>query len=107
MAQRPGPTVGTHHYASAERLPKVILSPKLHLNTYLNRVLPTKGTRPSSSHHWAGTSPSHKDICTSPWTNLTNQEADTRSKRNYDPAACGMEITIRKLDKEFPSWRSG
>ena len=30
---------------------------------------------------------------TSLWTNFTHQEGDTRSKRNYDPAACRKETT--------------
>lgn len=27
------------------------------------------------------------------WTSLNHQEADTRSKSNYDPVACGKETT--------------
>ena len=71
--------VGTHHHPSADRLPKVILSPQPSLNTPLDMALPTRGKRPSSTHQWAGTSPSHQEACTNPWTNLTHQGADTRS----------------------------
>ena len=73
---------------------KVVLSSQPPLNTPLDMVLPTKGTRPSSTHQGAGTSPSHQEACTPGPTNLTYQEAeDTWSKRNYDPAAWGKETT--------------
>jgi len=56
-------------------------------------ALPITGARPSSTHQWAGTFPAHQEACTSPWTNLTHQGADIRSKSNYSPAACRMETT--------------
>ena len=56
-------------------------------------ALPITGTRPSSTHQRAGTSPSYEEAYTSPWTNLTHQGAETRSKRNYDLAACRKETT--------------
>ena len=56
-------------------------------------ALPITGARPSSTHQRAGTFPAHQEVCTSPWTNLTHQGADIRSKSNYRPAACRMETT--------------
>ena len=56
--------VGTQPHPSADRLPKVILSPLPALNTPLDTALPTKGIRPSSTHQWAGTSSSHQEACT-------------------------------------------
>ena len=44
-------------------------------------------------HHPPDTSPSHQEVYTSPWIKLIHQGADTRSKRNYDPAACEKETT--------------
>ena len=79
--------VGTQPHPLADRLPKVILSAQMPLNIPLDTALPTRRTRPSSTHQWAGTSPSHHKACTGPWTNLTHQGADTRSKKNYKPAA--------------------
>lgn len=37
-------------------------------------------TRLRSNHQWAGTSLVQQQSCTSPWTNLNHQEADTRAK---------------------------
>ena len=82
----------TQPHPKADRLPEGILSSQLPQNTPLDAALPIKGTRPSSIHQMAGTSLSHED-CTSPWTNLTQQGAGTRSKRNYDPEAYGKETT--------------
>ena len=78
--------VGTQPHPPADRLPKVFLTPQLPLNKPSDKALPTKGTRPSSTHQWAGTSLSNQEAYTSLWTNLTNQGADTRSKKNYSPA---------------------
>ena len=91
--------VGTQAYPSADRLPKVILSQPLPLNRPLNMALPTRGTRPSPTDQWAGTSPSHKEACTSPWINLTQHGADTRTRKNYSLPAWGTETTNRKVDK--------
>ena len=41
---------GTQPHPSAERLPKVFLTPQPTLNTALDVVLPTRGVRPSSTH---------------------------------------------------------
>ena len=57
-------------------------------------TLPTRGTRPSYTHQWAGTSPSHQEACTSLLDSLIHEGADNRSKKNYNLAACRMETTI-------------
>ena len=82
---------GTQQHPSTDRLPKVLLSSQLPQNAPLDMDLPPRGTRLSSTQHRAGTVPSHKEACISPWTKLTHQGTDIRSKRNYDPAACGKE----------------
>ena len=79
---------GTQPQPSADRLPKVVLSSQTLQNTPLDTALPFRGKRLSSTHQSAGTSPSHQEAYTSPWSNLTHQGADNRSKRNYDPTAC-------------------
>ena len=66
---------------------KVILNSQPSQNTAFDIALHTRGIRPSSTHQRAGTSPSY----TGPWINFTHQGAEARSKRNYDPAACGEE----------------
>ena len=81
----------------ANRLPKVILSQQPRINIPLDTALPTRRKRPSSTHQWAGASSSHQEACTSPWTNLAHQEADTRTKKNYNPTAWGMETTTQKV----------
>ena len=85
--------VGTQPHPWADRLPKDILSTQTSLNTPLDMALPIRGTRPSSTHQWPGTSPFHQEACTSPWTNLTHQGADTTTKKNYSPAAWETETT--------------
>ena len=85
--------IGTQPHTSADRLPKAVLISKPPLDTPLYTALSTRGTRPSSTHKWAGTSPSQQEACTRPRANLTHQGADTKSKRSYDPAACGKETT--------------
>ena len=90
--------IETHPHPTAGRLPKVILSSQLLQNIHLDTALPTRGTRPSSTHQREGTSPSHQEACKNPMTNLTQQGADTKSKRNYNPAACGKETTNTKSD---------
>ena len=70
------------------QLPKVILSPQPPLDTPLDTALPTRGTRPSSTLPWAGTSPSHQEACTSPWTNLSQGLRQTPEARTtiWQPA---------------------
>ena len=60
-------------------------------------ALPTRGTRPSSTHQWAGTSASHPEACTSLLDSLIHQGADSGSKKNYSHAACGRETTITEI----------
>ena len=52
----------------------------------------TRETRPGSTHQWAGTSPSHQEVCTNFLYSLNHQKADSRSK-NYNRAACETETT--------------
>ena len=89
--------VGTQPHPSSDRLPKVIQSQQPPINTPLEMALPTRGTRPSSTHQRADTSPSHQEACTSPWANLTHQGADTRTKKNYSPAAWGTETSNTQI----------
>ena len=77
---------------SADRVPKAILSSQPPINTPLH-TLPTWGIRPSSTHQWEDTSPSHQEASTSHKTNLAHQRADTISKRSYDPPASRKEST--------------
>ena len=104
LALRPGPTrvhvsgqttsrIGTQPHPSADRVPQATLSSQPPISTLLNVALSTRGTRPSSTHQWAGRSPSHQEACTRPRTNLTHQRAETRRKRSYDPPASGKETT--------------
>ena len=66
--------MGTHTHPSADRVPKAILSSQPPINTPLDTALPTRGTRPSSTHKWASTSPSHQKASTrSLRTNLTHE----------------------------------
>lgn len=71
------------------RLPKIILVSQ----PLLDMALPTKETRHNSTHQRAGTCSSHEEAYTSFRTNLTHQGTDTRSKSNYDSAACTKETT--------------
>ena len=64
------------------------------LNRPLDTALPNRQTRPSCTHQWGGTSPSHQEACTRLLDSLIHQGADSRSKKNYNPAACGKETTI-------------
>ena len=59
--------LGTKPHPSVDRLIKVVLIPQPPLNT----LLLTRGTRPSSTCQWAGTSLSFQEACIRPWTNLT------------------------------------
>lgn len=79
-------------HSSAERLPKISLNAQPPLNTPLDMVLPLKGTRSSTLHQWADSSPSHQEA----WTNLNHQGVDIRSKKNCDPAVYGTETINTK-----------
>ena len=50
--------VGTQTHPSADRLPEVVLSQQLPINTPLDTTLCTQGTRPGSTHQWEGASQS-------------------------------------------------
>ena len=52
--------VGTQTHPSADKLPKVFLGTQLPLIPPLATALPTRGTRPSSSHVWTVTNSSHQ-----------------------------------------------
>ena len=45
---------------------KITLDPQLLLNISLDMALPTRETKPSSTHQGAGISPSHQKACSSP-----------------------------------------
>ena len=75
---------GTKPQTSADRLPKVVLSSQM----------PQKHTNLCDHQSKTQLHPPeyrHQEAYTSPWTKLTYQGADNRSKRNYNPAACGKE----------------
>ena len=40
------------------------------------------------------TSPSQQEACTSLFDSLIHQRADSRSKKNYNPAPCGTKTTF-------------
>ena len=90
---------GTQAHPSADRLLKVFLIPWPPINTPHDTALCTRGIGSSSNtalptSEQVPISPTRKP--TSPKTNLTHQETDNRSKRNYNPAACRMETTNRE-----------
>ena len=102
LTQRTGPTqqptgssasgqsinrAGRQSHLSVDTMPKVILSPQLPTDTPFDTALSTSRKRPSSTHQWAGTCASKQKACTSPWTSLSHQEADARTRKNYNPAA--------------------
>ena len=80
------PKSGTQSHPSAEGC-RVIQRQQSPINTPTEMALPTRGTRPSSTHLWARTSPSCQEECTSTKINFTHQEADIRTKKNDNPAA--------------------
>ena len=82
---------GTQPHPSADRIPKVILRSQTPQNTPPDVALPIRGKRLSSTHQSTGTSPSHQEAYTSPWTKLTHQGEDNRNNGNYDTAACKKE----------------
>ena len=89
----PQATQPTQPDPSADKLPKVVLSPRLPLNISLDIVLSTRGPRPTSTQQCAYISSIHQEANTSPWTNLTYQETEIRSKRSYKYVAWEMETT--------------
>ena len=71
------------------------------LTTPPDTALPTRGTKFISTHQWAKISPSHPEACTSLLNSLIYQEANSRSKKSYSPAACWMEATITENQTEW------
>ena len=57
---------GTQPHASADKLPKVVLSSQLPQNIPLDMALPIRGKRPSFTNQRTGTSPTHQEAYTSP-----------------------------------------
>ena len=53
-------------------------------------ALPTRAQHPALPT----TSPSHQEACISLLDRLIHQRADSRSKKNYNSAACGMKTTF-------------
>ena len=45
------------------------------------------------------TSPSHQETCTNLLDSLIHQREDSRSKKNYNPEACGTKTTFTERDK--------
>ena len=85
--------IGTWPHPSADRVPKAILRSQPPTNMSLDMALPTRGTRPRSTHQWASTTPSHQEPCASLRINPTHQRIDTRSKRSYNLPARRKETT--------------
>ena len=71
------------------------------IKTVPDTALPTRGTELISTHQWAKISPSHLEACTSLLNSLIYQEANSRSKKSYNPAACWMEAAITENQTEW------
>lgn len=80
--------VGTQSHPSSGRLLKVLLNPQLTLNITLGLALPIRGTRPSSTHQWAGTSSYHQEANTKPLGQPHMLGGRHQRKHNYNHAAC-------------------
>ena len=80
---------GTQAHAPANKWIKVLLSSAHQSNTQLY---------PPEQHPALSTttSPSHQEACTSLFNSLIHQKVDSRSKKNYNTAACGMKTTFRE-----------
>ena len=74
------------------------LSPTHHQTSRLKfyRPLPTRATLSSIP-----TSLSHQEACTSLLDSLIHQRADSRTKKNYNPAACGMKTTFTERETKW------
>ena len=62
---------------------------------------PCSISRADSDQHNTNQTPYRGDNSTNLWTKLTHQRSDTRSKRNYDPAACGKETTNKVSETKW------
>ena len=81
--------MGTQPHPSANKQPKD-MSSQLPQNMVLHMVLHIRGKRSNFTYQRARISPPPPP-CRSPWTNLTLEEADTISKRNYNPTVFRKE----------------
>ena len=94
-------------YSLVTALPESAISPTKELGRlqcWVTSGQTTNRREPSLTHqqttrlkfYWAlpTTSPSHQEACTSLLDSLIYQRADSRSKKNYNPAACGMKTTF-------------
>ena len=91
---------GTQSHPSADRLPKVSLSPWRPPNTPLDTSLLARGTRHSSIHQCAGTTPSHQEACTSLLGQL--HPPGGRHQKQEELQCCSLQHKDhkhRKLDK--------
>ena len=92
--------MGTRPHSSVDMLPKVVLNQQLPANIFCDMALPTRGTRSSSTHQWAGINPCTRKPAQSPWTNFTHQGADSKQKEELQH--CNLrsrEHKHRMLDK--------
>ena len=81
--------MGTQLHLKVDRLLKVILNSQTPPNTYLDKDLPIRGTRPAPPiRAQAQVLPTRKCIQVHGPISPT-READNKSRRNYSPAACG------------------
>ena len=99
MPQAKQPAGETQPLPSADRLPKVVLSSQSPLNTPPDMGLSTRRTRPSSTHQWAGSCPSHQEACTSPGPTSPSRG---RHQKQEELQSCSLQKgdhKHRKLDK--------
>ena len=61
------------------------------LKVFLSMVLLIRETRPSFTHQWAETRPSHQELCANLLESLIYWRVDSRSKKNYNTSAGGIE----------------
>ena len=79
---------GTQTHPSADRLPKVILSPQTPQNTPPDMALLIRGVRTSFNHKNTDTSPSNQKAYTSHWTKLVHwgYTPEARGNKTLQPA---------------------
>ena len=64
-----------------------------------DKAPPTSRIRISSTYQWAGTSPSHQEVCSKPHTNFSQRGTDNRSKRGYNFIVYKKETTLKIYTK--------
>ena len=99
---------GTQPQPPADKLPKVFLNPQPPLNTPWDTALFTRGTRHSSTHQWAGTSPSHQEACTSLQNILTHwgQTPEAKGTTTLQPREWKLQsqkVRQNEMAKEYVS----